>query len=190
MDRFILWSVSFDKENCDLSFFATQVQVPCINKGTQEMILDMLLDLGIITPYIGQWSIEPFLTNYLVDEPKSDNWEDIWAPTWEIRLKLASPVDIQFKETDLIRTYARDKTWKGELPKMPSKCIVVADFYCPDTLKKAKKILDRVSKLAENTSLIDELHCSVPYIEKEIFINLRNAYLELKALQKENLLQL
>lgn len=74
MDRFILWSISFDQENCDLSFFATQVQVPCINQGTQEMISEMFLDLGITTFNLNK-------INKLIIDPSSYSNKNFTIPS-------------------------------------------------------------------------------------------------------------
>ncbi|HAX77055.1 MAG TPA: hypothetical protein DCY88_14760 [Cyanobacteria bacterium UBA11372] len=183
MENFILWSVSFDEQVRELSFFATPVQIKRINKGTQEMVREMINDLGISPSPFEKWTVDHFFTNYLMDYPPSENWEDIWADTCEIKLQLAVPIKLESKDTELIRTFARDKSWNGESSYLPSKCVVVADFYSPESLAKAKKILDRVGKLRENASLIDELHSEVPYVPKQLFTKIHEAYLELETYQ-------
>ncbi|HBE16722.1 MAG TPA: hypothetical protein DEG17_07990 [Cyanobacteria bacterium UBA11149] len=183
METFILWSPSFDERVRELSFFATEVQIQRINQGTQEMLQEMLHDIGISGVDVENWTINPFLTNYLMDEPPSSNWKDIWADTWEIKLKLTESIKLEVEYTDLIRTWASDTTWKGEPLYLPSKCVVVADFYNSETLEKAKKILDRVGDLRNNASLIDDLHAQVPYLPKDLFINIRSAYLEMETNQ-------
>jgi hypothetical protein len=150
------------------------------------MISTMLLDLGINVPYMETWNIEYFLTNYLMDESSSNNWQDVWAETWEIKVKLLSPIDLTIEETELIRTFARDLTWNGELQSLPSRCVIVAEFYDTSTLEKAKKILSSVTQIAENVSIIDELHSSIPYVNKDIFINLYDSLIEQKELQKSD----
>jgi hypothetical protein len=183
MENFILSSVSFNEEVRELSFFATPVHIKRINKGTQEMITEMIEDLGISEVSFERWNVDHFVTNYLMDHPPSEDWKDIWTDTCEIKLQLAVPIKLEIKDTELIRTFARDKSWKGESSYLPSQCVVVADFYSPEFLAKAKKILDRVGKLRENASLIDELHSQVPDIPKELFTKIHEAYLELETYQ-------
>ncbi|HAG83326.1 MAG TPA: hypothetical protein DCL61_19825 [Cyanobacteria bacterium UBA12227] len=185
MENFILWSVSSDEKINQLSFFATSVQIQRINKGTQEMVAKMLNDLSSPEVSVEEWSIDNFLTDYLMDYPPSDNWEDIWSDTYEIKLQLSKPIKLEVKNTDLIRTFAHDETWEGEPLHFPIKCVVVADFYDFESLAKAKSILDRVGKLRENTSLIDELHSQVPHVPKQMFQNIYEAFLELGKYQEK-----
>ncbi|MEQ8973150.1 MAG: hypothetical protein RIE73_22445 [Coleofasciculus sp. C1-SOL-03] len=179
MENFTLWSVSLDKKINQLSFFATSTQIQRINKGTEEMMATMLKDLGIPEASFDRWSIDYFLTDYLMDYPPSDDWEDIWSDTSEINLKLLKPINLEVKDTALIRTFARDKSWKGEPLHFPIKCVVVADFYDFDSLAQAKKILDRLGELRENILLIDELHSQVPHVPKHIFTNIHEAFMQL-----------
>ena len=186
MENFILWNVSSDEKINQLSLFATSVQIPRINKGTQKMLVEMLNDLGSPEVNIEGWTIDNFLTDYLMDYPPSDDWEDIWADTYEIKLQLSKPTKLEVKDIDLIRTFARDHTWEGELLHFPIKCVVVADFYDIDSLTKAKKILDRVGVLRENASLIDELHSQVPHVPKWMFTKIHESFLMLDKYHKKN----
>jgi hypothetical protein len=120
-----------------------------------------------------------------MDYPPSDDWEDIWSDTSEIKLQLLKPIKLEVKDTDLIRTFARDESWEGEPLHFPIKCVVVADFYDFESLAKAKKILDRVGELRENISLIDELHSQVPHVPKRIFTNIHEAFLQLDKYQEK-----
>lgn len=185
MENFILWSVSSDKKINQLSFFATTVQIQRINKGTPEMWKEMLNDLGSPEVEVEEWSIDNFLTDYLIDYPISDDWEDIWADTYEINLHLAKPIKLEVEDTALIRTFAIDNTWEGEPFHFPIKCVVVADFYDVDSLAKAKKILDRVGQLRENTFLIDELHAQVPHVPKLMFTKIHESFLSLDKYQEK-----
>lgn len=190
MENFILSSVSFDEQVRELSFFATPIQLQRINKGTQEMVTEMIEDLGISGVSFEQWNVDHFVTNYLMDHPPSDNWKDIWIDTFEIKLQLAVPIKLEIEDTQLIRTSARDETWNIKLSYLPCQCVVVADFYSPKYLAEAKKILDRVGELRDNASLIDELHSQVPDIPKELFTKIHEAYLELETYQGKMLSEL
>src|ERR1700692_4900699 len=142
MENYILWSVSATGDPSELSFFATSVHVQRINRGTKEMIVEMLADLGIANFAFEKWSIHPFFTNYMADEQESEDWEDIWAETWEITVPLALPVTVDIGRTDLIRTYARDKSWRGDFePTLPGECVVVSDFYSEESIVRALEIL-------------------------------------------------
>lgn len=147
MENFILWSVSLEEEKQMVSFFATSVQVQRINQGTEEMIAEMLEDLAASEVSFEQWSIDRFVTDYLVDRPYSDNWRDIWADTCEIKLQLSEPINLNVKDTDISRTFASDKSWNGEPLQLPVKCVVVADFYSLELILET-----RLSALSLNSS--------------------------------------
>lgn len=179
MENFILWSVSFDKKERELSFFATWVQVQRINKGTRKMVAEMIDDLGITGVSFEKWSVHHFLTNYLADNPDSDDWREVWTDTCEVKVQLAKLVKLKIKDTDLIRTYAKDNSWKGDFsPHLPGECVLVADFYSKKAVAKGEKILEMVGRLREDASLIDTLPSKVPQVPKRLFKEIREAYLE------------
>lgn len=183
MDNFILWSVSLEEEKQMVSFFATSVQVQRINQGTEEMIAEMLEDLGASEVSFEQWSIDRFVTDYLVDRPYSDNWRDIWADTCEIKIQLSEPINLNVKDTDLIRTFASDESWNGSPFQLPVKCVVVADFYSPESIGIAKQILTLIEQFGENVSLFDELRAQVPYVSERIVTQFLKEYREQRRLR-------
>jgi hypothetical protein len=183
MENFLTWSVSLEKEKQMISFFATSLQFKRINQGSEEMIAKMLSDLGASEVFFEQWSIARFVTDYLVDRPYSDNWRDIWTETCEIKIQLSKPINLSVKDTDLIRTLAWDETWKGEPLELPVKCVVVADFYSPESIAIAKQILTSIEQFGENVPLIDELRAQVPYVSERIVTQFLKEYREQKRLQ-------
>jgi hypothetical protein len=78
MSLFILWNTLFYSKTKELSFFSTAIQLLYINKGTREMIAKLLNDLGVKQFTFDRWTIDPFLTDYLLDEPLSDDGRDIY----------------------------------------------------------------------------------------------------------------
>lgn len=183
MENFILWSVSSDEKKSELSFFATAVNIQRINHGTQETIARMLNDLGSPEVSFERWSIHRFLTDYLIDYPLSDDWKDIWTETCEITVQLSKPINLKLKNTELIRTFARDTTWKGERWQFPVKCVVVADFSNPESTAKAKQILESIEQLSESASSLDELRVQIPYVSEWILTNFLKEYQEQRRLQ-------
>ncbi len=183
MENFILWSVSSDEKNSELSSFATAVQIQRINQGTQEAIAKMLNDLGSPEVSFEYWSIDRFVTDYLIDYPLSDDWKDIWTDTCEITVQLSEPINLKLKDTELIRTFARDTTWEGEPLQFPIKCVVVADFSNPESTVKAKELLELIGQLSESASPLDELRVQIPYVSEMILTNFLKEYQEQRRLQ-------
>lgn len=183
MENFILWSVSSDEKKSELSFFATAVNIQRINHGTQETIARMLNDLGSPEVSFERWIIDRFLTDYLIDYPLSDDWKDIWTETCEITVQLSKPINLKLKDTELIRTFARDTTWKGEPWQFPIKCVVVADFSTPASTAKAKQILELIAQLNERASSLDELRVQIPYVSEMMLTNFLKEYQEQRRLQ-------
>lgn len=182
MENFILWSVSTGNELNELSFLSTPVHVQRVNQGTKEMLAEMLQDLGAAHASIDRWTVDQFFTNYMSDDEESEDWEDIWAETWEIRIKTTAPVNLDVSRERLVRTYARDKTWSGDfLPTLPGQCVVVADFYDNSSLREAKAFLEDVRRLRGDTSFASELRSSAPAISDDLLKELQVIYEETKA---------
>ncbi|MDY6784812.1 MAG: hypothetical protein SW833_20090 [Cyanobacteriota bacterium] len=186
MDNFILWNISYDDKINQLSFFATNTQIQRINKGTHEMISEMLNDLGISEAVFEQWEIDFFVTDYLMDFPLSDNWKEIWSDTWEIKLQLLKSIRLKYPETELVRSFADDATWKGESLQFPVQCIVVADFYNFESLMKAKAVLGNLKSLREDVSFIDEIHSQLPNVSKWMLSKTHEACRELNKYPDKN----
>jgi hypothetical protein len=176
LETYILWSVSFAEPTRELSFFATTVNINRIQQGTTVMLTNMLADLGLGGISFTGGSVEHFITHYLMDTPPSDDWRDQWADTWEITVQLAAPVTLAVEATTLIRTYARDTSWKGDRTFHPARCVIVADFYSPEALRKALPILSQISHLHVDPSLLDKVHNQVPFVAREIFVRIQEAY--------------
>jgi hypothetical protein len=156
MENFILWNLSHNKTNQELSFFATSIQIQKINQGTEEMLNQMLEDLALSNISYQKWTVKHFVTNYLMDFPPSDNWQDIWLDTWEIKLVIENEIESQFKPTQLIRTYARDKTWTGESLPFPVECMIIANFFEKNNLLKANQVLESINNNLPHNILIVE----------------------------------
>jgi hypothetical protein len=185
MENFILWSVSLEEKKQIVSFFATSLQLKRINQGTEEMIAEMLDDLGAEEVSFEQWSIDRFVTDYLVDLPYGENWRDIWAETYEIKIQLSKPINLNVKDTDLIRTFASDESAKGRGLQLPVKCVMVADFYSPESIAIAKQILTSIEQFSESVSLLDDLRAQVPYVSERSLTGFLKEYREQKKLSEK-----
>ena len=133
MESFMLWSPAVEPGGLSLSFFATRIQVPCIGRGTLEMINQMLSDLGSPGIEYTDWSTRHFLNNYYSSPGEPISNPDAWSDTWEISLNLArpAPTDLTFlsDETEIRRTSAHDDTWDGTPPSSTAPYVIVARFY-------------------------------------------------------------
>jgi hypothetical protein len=183
MALFILWNALFDSKTKELSFFATALQGHYINNGTREMLAEMLGDMGVKYFAFDKWTVDHFLTDYLLDEPLSDNWRDIWAHTSEIKVHFTEEIQLALEVTDLVRTLARDATSfdnQFDAPSVyfPSKCVLIADFYDSESLATAKKILPMVRLLRKNEAHIDILRSQAPELSEYRLVRLRREYLE------------
>ncbi|HAX79994.1 MAG TPA: hypothetical protein DCY88_30205 [Cyanobacteria bacterium UBA11372] len=179
MSTFILWKASFDEKAKELSFFATATQWLYINQGTKKMIAEMLRDLGVEQFDFERRTIDHFLTDYLLDEPLSDDWRDIWAHTWEIKVHLTEKIKFEMKSTNLVYTLARARTFlDDETTLFPSKCVLLADFYDSESLATAKKILTMVRFLRENETYIEIIRAQAPQIREKLLKMLRKEYQE------------
>jgi len=177
MENFILWSVSIDQATPRLSFFASAVNLQLINQGTHEMVTRMLADLGLPGVTFEKWTVRHFLTNYLADDPNSDDWEDTWFDTWDIVVPTPSPIQLRIGEAELFRTPMYDESWQGNSRPMPAECVVVSDFYTDESIAKAQTVLERTGNLREDESLVVKLHSEVPQARTGLLAEIRNAYL-------------
>jgi len=138
MENFILYNVA--AEGREVSFEASWVHVQRIAKGTDEMVGEMLQDVGVRDRKIESWTLRHFLSNYLSDDPRSDDWSEVWIDTVEVVAKLDGAAKVEPGETDLVRTFARDKTWKArDVLSFPATCVVIADFYQAKAIDAAEK---------------------------------------------------
>ncbi|HBE20298.1 MAG TPA: hypothetical protein DEG17_25710 [Cyanobacteria bacterium UBA11149] len=179
MSSFILWNVSFDKKKKELSFFATAIKWLYINQGTEEMIAEMLGDLGLDGVDFDKWTIDHFITDYLSDDPLSHDWKDVWLHTWSIKVHLTESIQLEMKTTHLVRTLARDDNdFDSGLVYFPTKCVLIADFYDSESLVKAKKILAKVKLLREDKANLDIFYSQFPQISEYLLKLLEKEYLE------------
>src|SRR5215467_11881837 len=113
METYLLWSPAYLEAERTLSFFATEVNIQRIARGTREMIEQMLKDLGIADAAFESWTVRRFLTNYLTNDPDSEDWRDSWAETWELRLSLSRPLQDHKNRFELGHTREHDHSWDG-----------------------------------------------------------------------------
>lgn len=138
MENFTLWNLTGDARR--IRFFASSLGLQQINRGTREMLVEMMHDLGFKPVDIDDWAVSHLATDYLSDNRDSEDWEDRWMGTWsvEVHLKDAAALPERRRRTP---TLASDETWEGKEPA-PSAALVVADFKDDDSLKQMKAALD------------------------------------------------
>jgi hypothetical protein len=125
IQNFTLWNVC---ETADAAqFFATSAGFHRINKGTREMVVEMLTDVGWQGGHLGAWTVGAFATDYLSDDRDSADWVDRWNASFAINVQLSGNPKFSRTDSYLIATMASDKTWRDDLP-VPELCLVVADF--------------------------------------------------------------
>jgi hypothetical protein len=132
-ETFWLWNVALEGRR--LTFFATRGNVPCIAKGTKEMVAEMVTSLGWAGAEIRRWSVErAFRSDWhaqLEEDDPGASWEDVWMPTWELHVEL-SPAwkgkAEKLDRSDSIGCHARDRTWDGKEPRMPCDALIAATF--------------------------------------------------------------
>jgi hypothetical protein len=147
MENFLLWNFSFDPKSYDLTFFSTWVHIQRIKSGTTEMVTEMIEDITNEKIKIKDWSLHHLVTNYITDNPESDDWRNVWMDTGEIKVRLDKSLTLNLKDTDLIRTYARDKSWDGNLlPIMPIECRIITDFRTAEEVHPAVDALGKKFK--------------------------------------------
>jgi|SRR5215213_5263 len=174
METYLLWSPSLDEKRTTLSFLATAVNIQRIAKGTQEMIEGMLTNLGVENVSFQTWTTDNrFITNYLTDDPESDDWQDSWAETWEIAVQLSSPVNLNKDQYYPTRTFEIDRSWDGDSTIFPVECVVIGNFDRPETLNRAQQVFEKLKTLIDNPSVIDELKAMVPEADADLFENIR-----------------
>lgn len=182
MPAFILWNALFESKTKELSFFSTAIQLLYINQGTRDTIAKMLEDLGVGQYSFDRWTVDHFVTDYLLDEPLSDDWRDIWAHTWEIKVHLTEAIKLDLEVTNLVRTSARDDTdFVDELSNdlsayFPAKYVLIADFYDSESLAIAQKILPMVNLLRDNEPYIEIMRSQVPQFCEKQLKRLRKEY--------------
>jgi hypothetical protein len=117
------------------------------------MVGMMLRDLGVTGVTVGRWQVSYFVTNYLADEPESDDWEDVWSLTWEIRLDAPASFKLETPDDgDLARTSAYDETWDGDESYYPCVCVLIVDAPDEDTLRKITFVINEVRDGSANGS--------------------------------------
>lgn len=180
MENFLLWNASYNPAVGELSFFATRVHVQCISQGSRAMVAEMLNDLLGQEAHFESWHVNHFLTNYMTDYPESDDWKDIWEDTWKLRVKMAAAVNFEGEETEIVRTWARDESWDGDLsrPLWPAECVLVADFYSKPAISKAEKAIDVLKQSRTEPTAITELQSLLPEVFQGLLGQLRSAYLD------------
>ncbi len=167
METYLLWSPALDEKATTLSFFATAVNIQRIAKGTPEMIEAMLKDLGVHDG-VQTFSTSRFITNYLTDDPDSDDWQDSWAETWEIVVQFAAPVSLDKDQYYPRRTFEIDRSWDGDTSMFPVECVVIADFARAEDLNKAQKEFESTRTRTGNAQ---QLLISLGQVGEEFFEN-------------------
>jgi len=128
--NFNLWNAWLDKAGTTLTFFATSTGLQRINKGTPEMIREMLHDLGCPNDQVKDWSVRPFATDYISVDLNTDDWRDRWNASYQLKVHMKAPVKFSAPSAPtkyLVDNLSGDDTWEGEKP-VPDTCLVVADF--------------------------------------------------------------
>ena len=168
METYLLWSPSLDEKATKLSFFATAVNIQRIAKGTPEMIGAMLNDLGVHDGVQTFSTTNRFITNYLTDDPDSEDWQDSWAETWEIVVQFAAPVSLVKDQYYPRRTFEIDRSWDGNTSMFPVECVVIADFARAKDLNQAQK---EFKGTRTRPGQMQQLLISLGTVEEEFFEN-------------------
>jgi hypothetical protein len=135
------------------------------------MIAKMLEDMGLRDVAAEGWSIDRFATDYLSDDRESDNWEDIWIDTCEIRIRTPQHVQYEPEAPGFVETFAWDDTWTGE-PTVPDRCSVIADFENGHQLELAVGVLGDLLCIEQREHTFDEVHRRVPQLSRQLFDDL------------------
>lgn len=93
--EFIIWNVSFDKKKDSINFWICQVGFRYLNQGDLATFKFILDELGFHNLEIEDWTIRPFMTDYLEEQNYKD-WEDIWSLNWEVKLSVHRPKNYDF----------------------------------------------------------------------------------------------
>ena len=146
MELFILHNVS--TQGALLRFDAFPSNVQEIARGTDPMIAEMIRDIGVKGAKVKRWDLSHFRTNYMIDDGADpDDWTQTWLRETQIVVALDRAVKLDVQETELVRTYARDRTWKGKPDlSFPSECVVTANFYRKGQVEKAESRIGSLAK--------------------------------------------
>lgn len=176
MNNFILWNTS--QEHKRIQFLATGIGIHYIHLGTDQMVFQMMEDLGFEQVEIEKWSLKPYLCNYMLDSGDTD-WEDIWAATWEVTIHYSgSTMAVSTLETDeLIYSDAYDDGIQKSANNCmfyPVNCLVVGDFAeQEDTLDCAEHLTLLIKMLSEGEDVSTILEMlsdpDVDDVYKEVF---------------------
>jgi hypothetical protein len=132
VECFMLWGAAPGPGPAQLTFAASRMNYPCIDRGSATMIDEMLTDLGLPGQAHQAWSIRYFRTNHYAELTDPLAASDTWFDTWEITLDLPAPLDpgaLPPRDPATIRrTYARDDTWTGAPPPAPAPHVLIAEF--------------------------------------------------------------
>lgn len=152
-ERFILYSPSFDAHTQSLSFFAMKLQLRGIYRGNLPMVATMVGDItGQRDLPFTQWRLEHCVTDYLMDHPPSDNWRDIWLHTWLVTVEMCRPVELDWDEAKLVRSWAKDDSWHTEVEGAyyPCPCILIADFLSSAEATEAAQALNMIESFRQD----------------------------------------
>ncbi|HEX6096507.1 MAG TPA: hypothetical protein VF432_09305 [Thermoanaerobaculia bacterium] len=142
MENYIIWGAAVLDDR--LALLVTRVNLQRIARGTPAFVRALLEELGIQAE-AAEWSIDAyFITNYLTDDPESEEWEDSWSETWDFRI----PVDLAGVELpapdDLRRTAWYDETAGDEELTFPVPLVMFAEFVAPGKLEAAASELEQL----------------------------------------------
>ena len=126
-----------------------------IEGGSEQMMMQMMTDLGVDSPSILNWELSPLLTNYLKDEGDEDSWEDLWNEAWKVTVYLKNEIDYLPDNLDLVRSSAFDTSQeKNDIKLFPIDCVIVADFFLGDFFEAFQEhFVEVLDALKKNTSL-------------------------------------
>jgi hypothetical protein len=139
LENFILWNLNGGRRSKRICFYATSLGLQQINRGSREMLGDMLRDWGFEAVDIDDWAVRHMATDYLSDERDSEDWRDRWMSTWEIEIQAEDAVALPARKWE-VPTLAHDKTYGGE-EQIPAEALVVADFKSEKPLDQLVEIL-------------------------------------------------
>ena len=139
MENYILWGATA-ADNA-LALLVTRVNLQRIGKGTREFVHALLEELGI-DAMPKEWRIAAhFITDYLTNDPDSNEWEDSWSETWDFRI----PVDVSRlrlpASNDLRRTAWYDETVEDNELSFPILLVLFAEFQSDEQPDAARREL-------------------------------------------------
>jgi hypothetical protein len=141
MSLYWLWSPRLvQTARPTIETFMTHGELTYLNRGTPEMVAQVLEDLGVEAAAAG-WTMDRYRTGYFTDYHDSEDWRDRWQQAWRLRIELAdTPREPDASEP--IPTEATDASWApdddpGTLPS--ATCLILADFENEEELARARK---------------------------------------------------